>query len=230
MAAKHDWLHRNHEALFNQGTQTTSYLAIEANKERMGIIGVNATWYDGTFIPKWEAFGGAYNKWLNPATRNQLINVTLRDAQADFETPYRQLYTGLLKVNPNVTDDDLLAMGMPARSLGKRTPTPAPTSHPDYILETGIMRQVGVRFHDHDSKGKGKPRGVSGAVIRWGILDAAPAEGASDLQNSVLDTASPYTITFTESQRGKTVYVCLAWQNSKGEMGPWGKVESAIIP
>jgi hypothetical protein len=223
-------LQSNHEALFNQGTQTTSYLAIEANKERMGITGVHATWYAGTFIPKWDAFGGAYNKWLNPATRNQLINVTLRDTQTALNPVYRQLYTGMLKVNPNVTDDDLLAMGLPARKVGKRGPIPAPTTHPDYTLETGTMRQVTVRFYDHDSANKAKPRGVGGAVIRWGILDAAPAEGVSDLPNSVLDTASPHTLKFTESQRGKTVYVCLAWQNSKGEMGPWGKVESAIIP
>ncbi|MDR3329013.1 MAG: hypothetical protein LBS63_02745, partial [Prevotellaceae bacterium] len=39
------------------------------------------------------------------------------------------------------------------------------------------------------------------------------------LPNSALDTASPYTLDFTEAQRGKWVYACLAWQNPKGEKG-----------
>jgi hypothetical protein len=162
--------------------------------------------------------------------RNQLSTAALNDAQKAFEPPYRQLYVGLLKVNPSVTDEDLIAMGMPARRSGAHVRAAIPASYPDYTLGTSIIRRISISFRDHESGSKAKPRGVAGAVIRWGVLEAPPIDGVESLQNSALDTASPYTLTFSEQQRGKMVYVCLAWQNTKGEMGPWGKIENAIIP
>jgi hypothetical protein len=51
-----------------------------------------------------------------------------------------------------------------------------------------------------------------------------------DLKNSAFDTASPYTFTFDESDRGKALYICPRWENSKGEKGPWGEIGKAIVP
>jgi hypothetical protein len=35
---------------------------------------------------------------------------------------------------------------------------------------------------------------------------------------------------FTESERGKHVYIALAWQNEKGQKGPFSHIEGAFIP
>jgi hypothetical protein len=43
-------------------------------------------------------------------------------------------------------------------------------------------------------------------------------------------TRSPYTITFEEEERGKSVYIALRWQNKKGKKGPFTVIQSAIIP
>jgi hypothetical protein len=230
MSTSKDWLKHNHEALYNQGKQATTYLGVEENRVRMGITGANELWFTSTFTPKWLGFSSAFLAWENPSTRNGIFSAVLRDAEYGFVSVFRQLYSGLLRKNPSVTDNDLVAMGLPVRRGTSYVRVSVPQTYPDYTLGTSVIRRVSIHFRDHDSGSKARPHGVSGAVIRWGILDSAPLNGVEDLPNSALYTASPYTLTFSESQRRKMLYVCLAWQNPKGEMGPWGKVESAIVP
>jgi hypothetical protein len=59
-----------------------------------------------------------------------------------------------------------------------------------------------------------KPAGQHGAEIRWAMRD----------------THMPLTFEFDESDRGKTVYFCLGWENTRGEKGPWSEIQSAIVP
>jgi hypothetical protein len=48
--------------------------------------------------------------------------------------------------------------------------------------------------------------------------------------NVKLLSKTPYTLPFTEAERGKTAYVALAWQNGRGIIGAWSAIKSAIIP
>jgi len=41
---------------------------------------------------------------------------------------------------------------------------------------------------------------------------------------------TPFTLHFEETERGKTVYVALCWQNERGITGAWSEFKSAIIP
>jgi hypothetical protein len=41
---------------------------------------------------------------------------------------------------------------------------------------------------------------------------------------------TPKSITFDETERGRTVYVALAWQNNRGNIGQWSEIQNAIIP
>jgi hypothetical protein len=43
-------------------------------------------------------------------------------------------------------------------------------------------------------------------------------------------TVKPYTLRFDETERGKTVYVALCWQNQRGQLGPWTGMQSTIVP
>ncbi|MDR2068863.1 MAG: hypothetical protein LBP71_03235, partial [Spirochaetaceae bacterium] len=65
--------------------------------------------------------------------------------------------------------------------------------------------------------------------ISWAVLDAPPADEKA-LTNTVLATRTPHVLEFTEEERGKTVYVCLQWQNEKGERGRPSEIQSAVIP
>jgi hypothetical protein len=109
------------------------------------------------------------------------------------------------------------------------SPTPKPNTFPEAEADTSILRQVTIRFWDSLTKKRGKPHGVHGAEIRWAILDHVPATVA-ELIHSEFDTATPFTLTFDESQRGKRLYFCLRWESTTNQKGPFGEIYSAIIP
>jgi hypothetical protein len=50
------------------------------------------------------------------------------------------------------------------------------------------------------------------------------------LVQSSFHTRSPFTLEFHGAERGKTVYFALRWENTRGEKGPFGPVQSAIVP
>jgi hypothetical protein len=130
--------------------------------------------------------------------------------------------------NPIITDAQRIAMGLHVHDT---TPTtiPAPVSRPEFDIDVLDLRRLKVNFRDMGATTKAKPYGINGAVIFYALLDTPPASTAA-LTRNVLATRTPFTLEFTESERGKTVYVAMCWQNEKGEKGPLSEIESAIVP
>jgi hypothetical protein len=119
-------------------------------------------------------------------------------------------------------------MGITIRDT-TRTPVKAPTTCPEFMIDTVVIRCLSILFWELGSKSKAKPHGVHGAEIRWAILDHAPVS-VEELIHSNFDTSSPFKLTFDESERGKAVYICLRWESTRGEKGPWSEIVMAIIP
>jgi len=228
MAYNPDWLPQNHAELHGQGILTTDYLMNNLN--RMGIMGGNLDWVETVFIPHWEKFTNAYTAWENITTRTQLIIATFMDARATFVPVYRQLYRGLLKNNPCVTDEDLVAMGLPKRSANKPTPTPRPTTIPTADVKMPSPGVLVVHFSDRGSTSKAKPAGVHGVEIAWALLDEHPQNDWNKLTNYAFDTKTPSQFTFSGRDRGKKFYFALRWANTRGERGNWSEIYEAIVP
>jgi hypothetical protein len=228
MSSKIGWLPRNHETLLNQANVTVKYLTVPV-LERVGISGAALSWYNTVFIPKHTVLTAAFEDWRNPGERTAVKITALNDAEKNFTTVYRQLYTGYLKSNPLVTDEDLVSMGLPKRSSGGKTPPTPPTSVIEATADTSKIGIVGISFRDKNEKGTAKPKGVHGAEIAWAILDAPPVDWSS-LVHSAFDTRTPVQLVFSGAERGKTLYFALRWENTKGEKGPWSEIYNAIIP
>jgi hypothetical protein len=228
MATKMDWLQRNHEGLYNQANSTVDYLTPEI-LDRIGITGASFNWFTTEFIPKHQIFNAAFLDWRNPAERNPAKTAALMTAEGDFKPLYRKLYTGFLKSNPLVTDEDLVSMGLPKRSTGGKTPPTPPTEMVEATTDTSKPGIVGINFRSKNEKGTAKPQHVRGAEIVHAILDSPPADWAQ-LIHSTFDTRTPAQLVFSGEQRGKTVYFALRWENNIGEKGPWSDIYSAIIP
>jgi hypothetical protein len=188
---------------------------------------LDVEWLHSELLPKKGEWAEAWAAYRNPATRTPLITFTKNEKRKSYQIPLRILVKGL-QSNPKVTPDDLRNMRIAIPS-NTRKPTPVPGSYPDYFTDTAVMRRITVHFRDHGSDSAAKPYGVHGAEIRWDIRDTPPTE-VDDLTKSAFDTHTPYTLEFEESQRGKTVWFCLRWENTKGEKGPWGELINAIIP
>jgi hypothetical protein len=82
-----------------------------------------------------------------------------------------------------------------------------------------------------------------GVRIFWGVLGessatdkfriSVPPKSGDDLPHSTFTRRKRYRFDFPEEDRGKTVYFCLRYENSKGGKdgeGPFGPIFSAIIP
>jgi hypothetical protein len=66
-------------------------------------------------------------------------------------------------------------------------------------------------------------------VFIWEVRDTPP-ESHADLTLHTMASKTPHILRFDETLRGKTVYIAAAWQNERGNIGPWCDIQSAIIP
>jgi hypothetical protein len=151
----------------------------------------------------------------------------LRHGEA-YEKALRVLVQ-ILESNPRqVSDNDRRAMGIAIHDT-THTPVKPPKLYPEFMIDSSIIRCLIILFWDLGSKSKAKPYGVHGAEIRWAILDHPPAS-VEELVHSNFDIRSPFELMFDESERSKTGYLCLRWESTRGEKGPWREIVMAIIP
>jgi hypothetical protein len=154
---------------------------------------------------------------LDRAEKAVAVSKTIRDFVNTF-----------LRFNRAVTDDDRVQLGLNVPDV-KPTPAPVPATYPDVDPDSSVIMRITLHYRDKGSSSRAKPAGVHGAEIRWAILDAPPAE-TDDLLHFDFSTHTPHTFEFKESERGKTVYFRLCWENTRGQKGPWSEIISAIIP
>jgi hypothetical protein len=134
-----------------------------------------------------------------------------------------------LRYNPNVTNEDRIALGLtvPDDHPTQKTVT---GSHPVITADTSTL--LHVKLHLRDSaiqKSHAKPQGVHGCEIVWAILDAPPTD-TEDLTHSAFTTKATYDFEFGEKQRGQHLFFRGRWENNRGEKGPWGEIGNSIIP
>ena len=130
---------------------------------------------------------------------------------------------------PEVTDADLIAMGIPPIDT-IRTMHKVVTEKVDFVLGVRGIRRILVDFWVQGIEhSKAKPRGYDGAVLVWNIGKDRPQE-AEEFQLHTMASRRPFVIEFLDEDRGETVWVALAWQNERGIRGEWSEFKSTIIP
>jgi len=189
---------------------------------------LDENWLDTVFEPARAAWVEAWAAYENPNMRAPLIVAAKKSTRVTYEKLLSVLVTNL-RSNTRLTDEDRLAAGIPLHDT-KPTPSPVPVSYPVATIDTSMIRRLTINFRDGSSTAAtaAKPKGVHGAEIRWLMCEEKPLVEA--LSNLAFDTRTPYTLEFEDAQRGKTVWICLRWENTRGEKGPWGEVISAIVP
>jgi hypothetical protein len=195
-----------------------------ANEENWGL---DQDWMTGTLQPPKDEWDIAWEAYRNPDTRTPILTLSKQNARENYEPLLRKL-VAMLESNPRISAEQLKEMGIELPSHD-HTPAPVATTYPEARSDTSTLRLLKLFFHDAESTHKAKPKGQHGAEIRWMILEAPP-QSVKELTNSAFDTNSPLTLEFDDTERGKTVYFCLRWENTRGQKGPWGEILSALIP
>jgi hypothetical protein len=178
-----------------------------------------------------EKLLGDYNLALEIVEKpeHSSVDVKLKNETKDaFKKGIRQFVREYLANNHLVTDNDRERMAIPVHD-GTRTPIPVPTTVPELFIRITRTRSLTVDFKEAGKETKGKPYGINGVVMIYDILDTPPT-AHTQLTHSVLATRTPHVLDFLETERGKTAYVAVCWQNEKGEKGPWSDILNAIIP
>ena len=225
------WMPRGLQRLYTLVTETTVPY-IDKNLARFGMgdstpLGI---WYKQKFSAEWyDPYVTAYAAWINPETRTPIAIAAMKAAEDVFIPYYRELYR-LVKANPLVTNVDLEAMGFPPRSADVPTPSPVATEAPEFGITPLGDHRLHIDYYPAGStRKKGKPKGQHGVEIRW-VFSETPVEDTEELLNSVFDTASPALLAFHGRDGGRTVYLAMRWENTRGEKGPWSHIERALVP
>jgi hypothetical protein len=133
-----------------------------------------------------------------------------------------------LDYNEAITDPIRKALDLPIRDR-KPTPVHRPEASPVFYIKIQAARILEVHFKPEGEQGSARPHGYSGAVIRYGVLETPPIS-ENDLPRSLLATRTPHVFEFAAEERDKKVYFALAWQNQKGEVGPFSEVQAENVP
>ena len=168
----------------------------------------------------------AYVVTLKPHTKQE------RDEKNKLRTgakkALRHFVNSFLRYEP-VTDLDRANMGIPNRDT-IRTPDLEVDKKVEYRAAAGHLREVELKLRVLGSKNRAKPKGYLGALVVYAILDNRPENVDDLIRHCALATKSKYTLQFEESDRGKIVYIALAWFNRRGIKGPWSDIQAVIIP
>jgi hypothetical protein len=163
------------------------------------------------------------------ATRTPMSIQGKNDAREALEKHLRRVVGEYLIRNHLLTHEDFKMLGLPIHKT-TRTPAPVAESYPDFDIDSSMIRCLIIHFFDRSGEHKrAKPPGQHGAEIRWAISDT-PVVNLKELTNSSFDTRTPFTLEFEGDERGKMVYFCLRWENTRGEKGHWSPIQSAIVP
>ena len=155
------------------------------------------------------------------------VTAMKNDARRRVEPIVRNFVQQFLRWPP-VTDGDLVNMNLPLRDL-TRTPHIEVTEDVEFEIRLRSIREVLINFWVKRLTSMAKPVGYDGAVIVWDVLDAPPAT-PDDLNRHQMASRTPFALEFSETERGRTVYITAAWQNERGNRGRWSEIQSAVIP
>ncbi|MDR0337097.1 MAG: hypothetical protein LBI18_08405 [Planctomycetaceae bacterium] len=164
-----------------------------------------------------------------PDTRTKAAVQRKNDARKILERTLRQSIREYLAHNHFLTNPQRENLQLPIYKT-TRTHAPIADTYPHIQIDSGTIRRLIIYFHDQSPhKSKAKPAGQHGVEIRWMISDV-PIVNLEELKNSSICTKPPFMLEFKEHDRGKLVYFCLRWENTRGEKGPWSELETAFIP
>ena len=216
-----DWFPRSNDSIRQMCTNWMNHVG--KNKERLGVS-------DAHIDALVDAFNNFMSLFMTPSDeRTPAMNTQLRSATKALETVMRDFKKRHF-LSPPLEDHDYVSLTL---KIPDKEPTPvaAPTgtAEADIIYLGG--QQIEIRSK-HVEGTNVDHRAEHGIKIAYGLYDdgdTLPIDG-DDLRHVQFTRHKKHILKFTKHDIKKTLYVCLRYENAKGEAGPWGPMISAIIP
>jgi len=172
----------------------------------------------------WEAH---YTPTLKPHTSN--LTGARNEARARAEKVIRPFVKRNLYCDP-VNNADRIYLELPVRDI-VRTDHTAVNEEAEWNFEIRGIRQVHAHFKVFGAMGKARPEKYN-CVAAYEVRGASepPPERPEDLTRRVNAGRTPCTIAFDETERGKKVYMAMAWQNDRKILGKWSAIQWTYVP
>jgi len=181
-----------------------------------------------------DALNAAYGDWevhYTPTLKPHTSDVTdaRNEARSRAEKVIRQFVQRNLYCEP-VTNADRIYLALPVRDIIRSGHTVV-NEEVEWHFEIRGIRQVHGHFKVFGSPGKAKPEQYN-CVVAYEVRDASepPPQRPEDLTRRVNASRTPVTITFDETERGKKVYMAMAWQNDRKIVGKWSSIDWTYVP
>ena len=159
------------------------------------------------------------------------------EARKSLEKACRTYVQGFLARNPYVTNPDRETMGLTIYDVIPSTvPPPSVPVEGDLffpaagLVEVKNIRATGILVDKKSGYGVRIYYGIMGTPDEADRfrLNRPPKTG-DDLPHSVFTRQKKYRFDFT-GESGRQIFICLRFENSKGQAGPWGKIIQAFVP
>lgn len=198
---------------------------ITASPATYGLTGTDAS-NIATAIAPWTA---AYALVTSPTTKTATTVSAKNTAKVNTLAIIRP-YAQQISLNPGVTSDNKIALGLNPRTS---TPTPItpPGSNPILTFQSAANLSAIIRYRDSSASVsvKSKPYGVKTCQV-FGMTSATPITDPTVLPLKVTATKSPTLLTFTSGQAGMQFYCAGRWAIQTGGVSPWSPIINFTVP
>ena len=156
---------------------------------------------------------------------NRIAKDELKKLAADAMREFT--HTGI-RHNKRMTDPDRLPFGI--RPVDREpSPEPAPHVRPLAIAENTLNHyEHKVSAENPAAGGRKKPEGVHGVSFARQVGGTRPA-AADAIAEKEFQQSPVRVYTYTEADKGKTVYYAAVYENGRGQKGPWSDIVEVII-
>jgi hypothetical protein len=223
-----DFIPRKQEAFADLAERVIVVISENLTKFGLDEKTPDGKWFREVLMKLYTVFASAFKDWKDLNKRTVVITETLKIARKEFEPLFRQL-AGMLKRSPLVSDADLVSMGLPPRHEGGNKPAPVAKDAPWYHAVSTRPRSIEIEYGNQETGKHGKPPGQHGVECCWLAVDTPRVVHLRELTHSNFDTRTPLVLDIDDEQRGWTVYYAMRWENTRGEKGPFGLIESVIV-
>lgn len=178
------------------------------------------------------AFQTAFGISSDPMTRTTATIATTNGARLAAEAVCRP-YAMRINANQTVTDAQRVALGLTVRTVVP-TPIPAPATSPALMLEAATPGRHTLQVRDSATPtSKRKPFGVVGLEL-WVAVGTVPAVSPAAGAFRQISTKTPFAVTHSNADAGKTATYFGRWVNRSGPSGiaaagPWSAPLAVVI-
>jgi hypothetical protein len=192
----------------------------DATEEMAELLGIPAAAVTG-IKTEFAAYKAAYTACEQP-NAGRVDREDRAEKKAALSATIRRIKNAYIDGDPLgvVTDEIRMKFGLPPRD-SSRTNVEPPSEIPDFKMKNHGYLGVTV------SHGPRPPR-CNGGVLFYCVSDE-PITDHKGLTSTKLLTRMNETLTFGDSDRLKSLYAAMCWQNEKGELGPPSPIQSITI-